>query len=257
MRHILEDIKTVLAKDPAAGSAWEVLFYAGFQALTYHRMAHAFYKRRMRLIARIISQWSRFVTNIEIHPGAYIGRRFFIDHGAGVVIGETSVIGDDVLMYHQVTLGGTSLEKTKRHPTIGNNVLIGMGAKILGNITIGDGARIGANAVVTHDVPPNSTVVGVPGRVLILDGKHISERTTAQVMDQALGNADPMGEIIRRALHDMEDLRCRVQAVEEDLHPDRMLGAITTTRQKPLYTQFDEMSDGILRDDENVWGEGI
>ena len=152
----------------------EVLTYAGFWALFYHRIAHSFYKRGWFLPARIVSQWSRFLTNIEIHPGATIGRRFFIDHGAGVVIGETAVVGDDVLMYHQVTLGGTSLEKTKRHPTVGSNVLLGMGAKVLGNITVGDGARIGANAVVTRDVPPNTSVVGVPGRILVQDGQHIS-----------------------------------------------------------------------------------
>jgi serine O-acetyltransferase len=202
----------------------------------------------------VISQFNRFFTNIEIHPGATIGRRFFIDHGAGVVIGETAIIGDDVLMYHQVTLGGTSLVKTKRHPTIGNNVLIGMGAKVLGNITVGDGVRIGANAVVTRDVPPNTSVVGVPGRILIQDGTHISERSTAQVMDQALGSADPMGEIIRRTLAEVEDLKCRMNDAEEDLHPDRILNAISFARGKSLMEEFDEM---CLRSNENMGGEGI
>lgn len=253
-RAIREDIRTVLAKDPAAGSAAEVMTYPGFQAVVAHRIAHGLYKRRMRYLARVVSQLSRFFTNIEIHPGATIGRRFFVDHGAGVVIGETAIIGDDVLMYHQVTLGGTSLEKTKRHPTIGNGVLLGMGAKVLGNITVGDGARIGANAVVTRDVPPNTSVVGVPGRILIQDGTHISERSTAAVMDQALGNADPMGEIIRRTLREIEDLKCRVQAAEEDLHPDRILNVITTAREKSLMEQFDEM---CLRSNENMGGEGI
>lgn len=252
--YIAEDIRTVLAKDPAAGSAAEVLTYPGFQAVLSHRIAHGFYRRRMRFFARVISQMSRFFTNIEIHPGATIGRRFFIDHGAGVVIGETSIIGDDVLMYHQVTLGGTSLSKTKRHPTIGNNVLLGMGAKVLGNITIGDGARIGANSVVTRDVPPNTTVVGIPGRILVQDGEHISERSTAQVMDQALGNADPMGEIIRRTLKEVEDLKCRMQAAEEDLHPDRIINVITTAREKSLLEEFEEM---CLRSNENMDGEGI
>jgi serine O-acetyltransferase len=164
-----------------------------------------------------------------------------------------------VLMYHQVTLGGTSLEKTKRHPTVGNNVLLGMGAKVLGNITIGDGARIGANAVVTRDVPPNTSVVGVPGRILVQDGTHISERTTAQVMDQALGNADPMGEIIRRALREIEDLKCRVETVEEDIHPERILHAINNAREKSLSAQFDEICDGFYQDDESEYiaGEGI
>ena len=253
-KYIAEDIRTVVAKDPAASSPAEVLLYAGFWAILNHRIAHGLYKRGLRFLPRLISQVSRFFTNIEIHPGATIGRRFFIDHGAGVVIGETAIIGDDVLMYHQVTLGGTSLEKTKRHPTIGNNVLLGMGAKVMGNITVGDGARIGANAVVMRDVPPNTIVVGIPGRILIQDGTHISEKTTAAVMDQALGSADPMGEIIRRSLHEIETLKCRLESVEQDLHPDRILSAITEAREKSLCEQFEEMS---LRSNENVGGEGI
>ena len=258
-RHLREDIKTILDKDPAAGSLAEVLTYAGFWAISFHRTAHWFYSKRFRFVARVISQFSRFLTNIEIHPGAQIGSRFFIDHGAGVVIGETAIIGDDVLMYHQVTLGGTSLEKTKRHPTVGNNVLLGMGAKVLGNITVGDGARIGANAVVTRDVPPNTSVVGVPGRILIQDGTHISERPTSVVMDQALGNADPMGEIIRRSLYEIEDLKCRMETAEEELHPDRILRSISDHREKSLSAQFAEIcADDILpRREENVGGGGI
>jgi len=262
-RHLREDIQTILKKDPAARSLAEVLTYAGFWALFHHRIAHSFYRRGWFFPARLVSQWSRFLTNVEIHPGATIGRRFFIDHGAGVVIGETAIVGDDVLMYHQVTLGGTSLEKTKRHPTVGNNVLLGMGAKVLGNITVGDGARIGANAVVTHDVPPNTSVVGVPGRILIQDGLHISQRPTAQVMDQALGNADPMGEIIRRSLREIEDLKCRLEAVEEEQHPDRLLRALDTVwdkiPEKPLSVQFDEMcaDHWVPCPDENLAGEGI
>lgn len=253
----IEDIKTIRERDPAAGTFAEVLTYAGFWALFHHRIAHKLYKMNLRFAARVISQWSRFLTNIEIHPGATIGRRFFIDHGAGVVIGETAIVGDDVTMYHQVTLGGTSLEKTKRHPTIGNNVLLGMGAKILGNITIGEGARIGANAVVTRDVPPNTSVVGVPGRILVQDGTHISERSTAQVMDQALGTADPMGEIIRRALHEIEDMKCRLETVEEEQHPDRLhlrMGAALPT----LSMQFEASSlYHETREDENIAGSGI
>lgn len=262
-RHLREDIQTILLKDPAAHSLWEVLTYAGFWALFHHRIAHRLYQRRLRLPARVISQWSRFLTNIEIHPGATIGRRFFIDHGAGVVIGETAVVGDDVLMYHQVTLGGTSLDPVKRHPTVGNNVLLGMGAKVLGNITVGDGARIGANAVVTRDVPPNTSVVGVPGRILVQDGLHISERSTSQVMDQALGNADPMGEIIRRALYEIEDIKCRMEAVEEEQHPERILRALDTVwdklPEKSLTAQFEEMcaDHWIPCPDENLAGEGI
>jgi serine O-acetyltransferase len=262
-RLLREDIQTIFRKDPAARSLAEVLTYAGFWALFYHRIAHSLHRRGLRLLARIVSQWSRFLTNIEIHPGATIGRRFFIDHGAGVVIGETAIVGDDVLMYHQVTLGGTSLEKTKRHPTVGSNVLLGMGAKVLGNITVGDGARIGANAVVTRDIPPNTSVVGVPGRILVQDGTHISERTTAQVMDQALGTADPMGEIIRRALHEIENVKCRLEVMEEEQHPDRLLRALDTVWDripaKPLTQQFDEMCAETFTpcDEENVAGEGI
>ncbi|MBV9852442.1 MAG: serine O-acetyltransferase [Armatimonadetes bacterium] len=262
-RHLREDVQTILQKDPAARSVFEVLTYAGFWAIFHHRIAHALYRRGLRLLARVLSQWSRFLTGIEIHPGATIGRRFFIDHGAGVVIGETAIVGDDVLMYHQVTLGGTSLAKTKRHPTVGNNVLLGMGAKVLGNITIGDGARIGANAVVTRDVPPNTSVVGVPGRILVQDGRHISEQPTATVMDQALGNADPMGEIIRRALREIETLKCRVEAVEEEQHPERILRALDTVwdkiPEKPLTVQFDEMCADNWHPcpEENTTGDGI
>jgi len=253
----LEDIRTIRERDPAAGTFLEVLTYAGFWALFNHRIAHSLYKSRLRFAARVVSQWSRFITNIEIHTGATIGRRFFIDHGAGVVIGETAIIGDDVTMYHQVTLGGTSLEKTKRHPTIGNNVLLGMGAKILGNIVVGEGARIGANAVVTRDVPANTIVIGVPGRILVQDGTHISERSTAQVMDQALGSADPMGEIVRRALHEIEDLKCRLESVEEEQHPDRLHLRIAQSGQT-LSMQFEASSlYHESAEDENLAGSGI
>ncbi len=169
-----EEIKAAQKKDPAAKSLLEiVLLYQGLHALIYHRIAHFFYKRGFFLLARLISQLSRAMTGIEIHPGATIGRGFFIDHGMGVVIGETAIIGDNVLLYQGVSLGGTGLEKGKRHPTIGDSVVIGAGAKVLGNITIGDNSYIGANAVVIKDVPPNSTVVGVPGRITKQDGKKI------------------------------------------------------------------------------------
>ena len=169
-----EEIRVAQKKDPAAKSFLEiVLLYQGLHALVAYRIAHYLYKLRLFFFARYISQLARFATGIEIHPGAKIGKRFFIDHGMGVVVGETAVIGDDVLLYQGVTLGGTGLEKGKRHPTIGNNVVIGTGAKVLGNITVGDNSYIGANAVVIKDVPPNSTVVGVPGRVTKQDGKKI------------------------------------------------------------------------------------
>ena len=168
------DIRAAQKKDPAAKSFLEILLlYQGLHALVVYRITHFFYKMHLFFIARLLSQLARFATGIEIHPGAVIGKRFFIDHGMGVVIGETAIIGDDVLLYQGVTLGGTGLEKGKRHPTIGNNVVIGTGAKVLGNITIGDNSYIGANAVVIKDVPANSTVVGVPGRVTKQEGKKI------------------------------------------------------------------------------------
>ena len=164
---IKEDIETIYAKDPAAENLLEVLFcYPGLHALIMHRFAHKLDYWKIPLLPRIISNISRFFTGIEIHPKARIGRRFFIDHGEGVVIGETAIIGDDVLIYQQVTLGGTGKDLGKRHPTIGNNVIIGAGAKVLGNITIGDNVRIGAGSVVVDNVPEHSTVVGIPGRVV-------------------------------------------------------------------------------------------
>ncbi|MCU0652029.1 MAG: serine O-acetyltransferase [Candidatus Omnitrophica bacterium] len=169
-----KEIRAAQKRDPAAKGFLEVLFlYQGLHALIAHRIAHALYKMHFFFLARYLSQLSRWATGIEIHPGAKIGRSFFIDHGMGVVIGETAIIGDNVLLYQGVSLGGTSLEKGKRHPTIGNNVVIGAGAKVLGNITVGDDSYIGANAVVIQDVPPNSTVVGVPGRITKQDGKKI------------------------------------------------------------------------------------
>ena len=167
IKKIKEDLKVIYEKDPAATNLAEVLFcYPGLQALISHRIAHKLAYWGVPFIPRLISYWTRIFTGIEIHPKARIGNRFFIDHGEGVVIGETTIIGDDVLIYQQVTLGGTGNEHGKRHPTVGNNVIIGAGAKVLGNITIGDNVRIGAGSVVVDDVPENSTVVGIPGRVV-------------------------------------------------------------------------------------------
>ena len=167
LNKIKEDIKVIYEKDPAANNIAEVIFcYPGFQALLSHRIAHKLAYWKIPFVPRYISYLTRIITGIEIHPKARIGERFFIDHGEGVVIGETTIIGDDVLIYQQVTLGGTGSEHGKRHPTIGNNVIIGAGAKVLGNITIGNNVRIGAGSVVIDNVPDNSTVVGVPGRVV-------------------------------------------------------------------------------------------
>lgn len=163
---VKEDINVIYENDPAAKNLLEVILcYPGLHALIAYRLAHRLYKWNIPLIPRMVSYLTRIITGIEIHPAAKIGRRFFIDHGEGVVIGETTVIGDDVLIYQQVTLGGTGKESGKRHPTLGNKVIVGAGAKVLGNITIGDNVRIGAGSVVIEDVPPHSTVVGVPGRI--------------------------------------------------------------------------------------------
>ena len=165
MGYIKDQIKIIKERDPSIETTLEVLLYPTFKALIYYKISHYFYKKKRYLIARYISERAKRKTGIEIHPGATIGKGLFIDHGTGVVIGETAIIGDNVTMFHGVTLGGTGKEKGKRHPTIGNNVFIGCGAKILGNITIGDNAKIGANAVILKDVEKNTTVVGVPGVV--------------------------------------------------------------------------------------------
>ncbi|GIN72228.1 serine acetyltransferase [Bacillus sp. J14TS2] len=175
-KHLKEDIKTVFDQDPAARSTLEVLLtYSGLHAIWAHRLAHPLYKRKLFFLARIVSQVSRFFTGIEIHPGAVIGRRFFMDHGMGIVIGETCEIGDDVIVYQGVTLGGTGKEKGKRHPTLENSTLIAAGAKVLGDIVIGENSKIGAGSVVLKDVPANSTVVGIPGRVVVQDGMRLKQ----------------------------------------------------------------------------------
>lgn len=208
-RTVREDIRTVFSKDPAARSAIEVIFcYPGLHALWLHRPAHFLWRRRLYFLARLFGHINRFLTNIEIHPGATIGRRFFIDHGAGVVIGETAEIGDDVLLYQGVVLGGTSLEKKKRHPTVGNNVVIGTGAVALGAITIGDGARIGSGSVVVESVPPGATVVGIPGRVVEERRRHIVDLEHGRL-------PDPVAEAIRLVLRENDKLRDRLRRLEE------------------------------------------
>ena len=167
IKNLYEDAKNITQKDPAATNVISViLLYPGFNAVFYHRIAHFFYRHKLYFLARAISQFSRFITGIEIHPGARIGNRLLIEHGMGVVIGETAIVGDDCTIYHQVTLGGTGKERKKRHPTIGNNVIVGSGSKVLGNITIGDNVKIGANSVLLSDTPSNVTVVGVPAKIV-------------------------------------------------------------------------------------------
>ncbi|MBM3747191.1 MAG: serine O-acetyltransferase [Acidobacteria bacterium] len=205
---IREQINTIFREDPAAKSAFEVIIcYPGFHAVLLHRLAHRLYRAGLNCPARMISQLSRHLTGIEIHPGASIGRRFFIDHGMGVVIGETAEIGDDVLLYQGVTLGGTGKEKGKRHPTIGNHVVIGAGAKVLGNIRIGDHVKIGAGSVVIHPVPDHSTVVGVPGRVVRMGGVERDEELEHSKLP------DPEGQAIEDLARRIEELETRVRAL--------------------------------------------
>jgi serine O-acetyltransferase len=208
---IREQIETIFRRDPAARSVFEiVLCYPGFHAIVLHRIAHGLYRRNWFTLARVISQFSRTVTGIDIHPGARIGRRFFIDHGMGVVIGETSEIGDDVLLYQGVTLGGTGKDTGKRHPTIGNDVVIGTGAAVLGNITVGNYVKVGAGSVVVRPVPDHSTVVGVPGRV-VGDGGYLDNDPLAH------GKLpDPEGQLIDELSRRVEQLEAMVQALLDE-----------------------------------------
>lgn len=198
-----EDIRAVFERDPAATSYLEVILtYAGLHALLCHRVSHWLWMRKMPFIPRFLSQLCRFFTGIEIHPGATIGRGFFIDHGMGVVIGETSEIGDNVTLFQGVTLGGTGKERGKRHPTIGNNVVIGTGAKILGAIRIGDHVRIGANSVVLQDVPPYSTVVGIPGRVV-----RIKDKKFDNLLMDHIHMPDPIARRFEQMEKEIEEMR--------------------------------------------------
>lgn len=208
-KRMKSDIQAVFENDPAARGWFEVIFtYSGLHAIWSHRIAHAFYRRRWFTLARIVSQLNRFLTGIEIHPGARIGNRLFIDHGMGVVIGETCEIGDDVVIYQGVTLGGSGKEKGKRHPTIGNNVVIGSGAKILGSFTVGDQCNIGANSVVLKEVPPGSTVVGIPGKVVRQGGKRL-DRLSHQL-------PDPVIDAMQALQQEIEDLKREMKSMKQD-----------------------------------------
>jgi serine O-acetyltransferase len=204
---IRADIQAVFDNDPAARGLFEVLFtYSGLHAIWSHRIAHWFYMKRFYTMARFISQCNRFITGIEIHPGACIGQRFFIDHGMGVVIGETCEIGDDVLLYQGVTLGGTGKEKgAKRHPTIGNNVVISAGAKVIGSFTVGDNSRIGANAVVLTEVPSNSTVVGIPGKIVKRNGVRVVGRLEHDKV------VDPVMDLCRQLQQQIDELKQQIE----------------------------------------------
>ena len=213
-----EDIRSVFDRDPAARTSWEVLTcYPGVHAVILHRLAHWFWELRLRWMGRAVSHFARFLTGIEIHPGATIGRRFFIDHGMGVVIGETAVVGDDVTLYHGVTLGGTSWNKGRRHPTIEDGVVIGAGAKVLGPLTIGARAKIGSNAVVVKNVPPGTTAVGNPARIIDTEQAQRREEKATQMGFSAYALAGSQDDPLAKAIHGLLD-----HAVE----PDRRLDAL-------------------------------
>lgn len=210
-KYLKEDISSIRERDPAVRSTLEVLLcYPGLHAIILYRIAHCFYKRRLFLIARLISTVARFFTCIDIHPGAKIGKGIFIDHGLGVVIGETAEVGDNVTIYQGVTLGGTGKDRGKRHPTIGDNVVVSSGAKVLGPFKVGDNSKIGAGAVVLKEVPSNCTVVGVPGRVVIKDNRKVSSLNKGIDLDQ-VKLPDPIAQ-------ELECLRKRIVELEKYIH---------------------------------------
>ena len=214
-----EDIRSVFDRDPAARTSWEVLTcYPGVHAVILHRLAHWFWELRLRWMGRAVSHFARFLTGIEIHPGATIGRRFFIDHGMGVVIGETAVVGDDVTLYHGVTLGGTSWNKGRRHPTIEDGVVIGAGAKVLGPLTIGARAKIGSNAVVVKNVPPGTTAVGNPARIIDTEQAQRREEKATQMGFSAYALAGSQDDPLAKAIHGLLD-----HAVETDRRLEALL----------------------------------
>jgi serine O-acetyltransferase len=232
MPHLLglirEDIATVLERDPAAKSRTEIfLCYSGLHAVWFYRINHWLWNHRAFLVARLFSQLARFLTGIEIHPGAKIGRRLFIDHGSGVVIGETAIIGSDVTLYQGVTLGGTGKENGKRHPTIEDDVVIGGGAKVLGNITIGRNCRIGAGSVVLRNVPEHSTVVGVPGHIIFRDGQRVVITDPKQIND-------PLSEALAAVVAEVNRLRDRLGKLEG-------MEAETVTTSESLQRIIDEI----------------
>ncbi|MCC6610636.1 MAG: serine O-acetyltransferase [Burkholderiales bacterium] len=218
-----EDIDSVFDRDPAARTRFEVLTcYPGLHAILFHRLSHWLWGRGLRWFARWVSHLARWLTGIEIHPGATIGRRFFIDHGMGIVIGETAIIGDDCTLYHGVTLGGTSWRKGKRHPTLGNGVVIGAGAKVLGPINVGDGAKIGSNAVVVKDVPPGATAVGIPARIMETPDELKREVHAAKLGFSAYalsgrGDDDPVAKAIRGLTDHTAEVEQQVKALSEQV----------------------------------------
>ena len=212
-KRLREDIALIKERDPAARSAFEIILtYSGLHAVHSYRRAHWFYQHKCFTIARIISQMSRFFTGIEIHPGAKIGKGLFIDHGAGVVIGETTEIGDNCTLYQNVTLGGTGKDTGKRHPTLGNNVMVGAGARVLGPMKIGDNSKIAANAVVLEEVPPNCTAVGVPARVVKRDGVRITNSDLDQIHIP-----DPISQLLCEHMYKMECMQKEIDDLKKQL----------------------------------------
>ncbi len=219
LTRIREDIACVFERDPAARSTWEVITcYPGFHALLIHRVAHRLWRMKLRWLARFVSHVSRFLTGIEIHPGARVGRRVFIDHGMGVVIGETAELGDDCTLYHGVTLGGTSWSKGKRHPTLRQGVVIGAGAKVLGPIVVGEGAKIGSNAVVVKDVPPGATALGIPARVILDEQDKTREEKATKLGFSAYAltakaEDDPLAKAVQGLLDHSVDMDKRIELI--------------------------------------------
>src|SRR4030067_3078910 len=208
LKAIKKDFRAIFERDPAAADSIEVLLTTpGLHAILLHRTAHWLWEKGVPLFPRVISHISRFLTGIEIHPGATIGDGFFIDHGMGVVIGETTIIGNNVTLFQGVTLGGTGKEKGKRHPTLGNNIVVGVGAKVLGNIVIGDNVKIGANSVVLESVPADSTVVGVPGRIVQQGGRRLTERS-----EEHVHLPDPIADRIERIERELEEIKEKIRS---------------------------------------------
>ncbi len=219
------DVKVVFDRDPAARNLWEVLLcYPGLKAILWHRLAHWLWVHDWKLLARIISQIARFFTQIEIHPGAIIGEGFFIDHGSGVVIGETTEIGNNVTLYQCVTLGGTGHEKGKCHPTLGDNVVVGNGARILGSFVVGENSRIGAGAVVLREVPPDSTVVGNPGRIVRQNGQRVDPLDHIHLPDPVFNMLDSMQRELERLTSQVESLEVQNQALRKAVQEGGLIG---------------------------------
>lgn len=256
-KRVKEDVKSVFHRDPAARTILEVLLnYPGLHAVILHRVAHKLWRLNFKLLARCVSTFSRWLTGIEIHPGATIGHRFFIDHGMGVVIGETAEVGDDVTIYHGVTLGGTTWNKGKRHPTLLNGVVVGAGAKVLGPITIGENARVGSNAVVTKDVPAEATAVGIPGRIIRKEGEdeHAKERRRQEMASKmgfdAYGMTPDMPDPIARSIQNMLD---HMHKVDEKVNAmNRALRAMGSDCGSSLPKIHDELFEDELEEDQKT-----